>query len=321
MRRSSNISPVAQGPSSLPVGEGMPPVSWRIAVNAYLAQKDVRASSRNAYRKALNQFFGWVDATGRALPSLTAEDILTFREEFIASGKSSLTAAMYIVSVRGFFEWAESRKLYPNIARSVKATHDKGIVKMHLTEKQAADLLSYEKESNQRNYALVNLMLRTGLRTFEVSNIDIDDIRFLNGTRVLWIRGKGHDDKKDFVVLTDTAYEPLREYMDRRGRVSGPLFVCEGSNSQGRRLSTRSVQMICKEGLRAIGLDDHLYSAHSLRHTTGVQILKNGGTMFDVQDVLRHSSPETSQIYVESIKEERRLEKPSESLLDKSFAI
>jgi integrase/recombinase XerC/integrase/recombinase XerD len=290
-------------------------------MDTYLAQKDVRPSSRKAYRKALLQFFEWVEATGRTLSSLTAEDIINFREDLLANNRSSLTTAMYIVSIRGFYEWAEAQKLYPNIARSVKASHDKGIVKMHLTEKQASDLLAFEQQKSPRNYAMINLMLRTGLRTAEVSAIDIEDIRFLNGTRILWVKGKGHDDKKDFVVLTDAAYGPIKDYLDANGRVSGPLFVCEGSNSRGRRLSTRSVQLICKWGLRQIGLDDHLYSAHSLRHTTGVQILKNGGTMFDVQDVLRHSSPETSQIYVESIKEERRLENPSETLLDKSFNI
>lgn len=321
MKRHQNITPATYGPATLPAGEGRMPVSWHVAMDAYLAQKDVRPSSRNTYRKALVQFFGWMDSSGRTLDALTAEDIIAFREQFLAAGNSSLTASLYVVSVRGFYEWAEAQKLYPNIARSVKATHDKGIVKMHLTEKQAADLLTYEQQRSPRDYALVNLMLRTGLRTVEVNAANIEDIRFLNETRVLWIKGKGHDDKKDFVVLTDAAYGPVKDYIDAGGRVSGPLFVCEGSNSQGRRLSTRSVQMICKEGLRAIGLNDHLYSAHSLRHTTGVQILKNGGTMFDVQDVLRHSSSETSQIYVESIKEERRLSNPSESLLDKSFKL
>ena len=321
MRQDNDITPVINGTSSLQTeGQGCS-VSWKVAMDTYLAQKDVRPSSRKAYRKALLQFFEWVEATGRTLSSLTAEDIINFREDLLANNRSSLTTAMYIVSIRGFYEWAEAQKLYPNIARSVKASHDKGIVKMHLTEKQASDLLAFEQQKSPRNYAMINLMLRTGLRTAEVSAIDIEDIRFLNGTRILWVKGKGHDDKKDFVVLTDAAYGPIKDYFDANGRVSGPLFVCEGSNSRGRRLSTRSVQLICKWGLRQIGLDDHLYSAHSLRHTTGVQILKNGGTMFDVQDVLRHSSPETSQIYVESIKEERRLENPSETLLDKSFNI
>ena len=84
-------------------------------------------------------------------------------------------------------------------------------------------------------------------------------------------------------------------------------------------MSTRTIQNICKELLREIGLDGHEYSAHSLRHTTGTQILLNGGTMMDVQNVLRHATPATSQLYVNTIMEDKRLDDASEELLDSSF--
>ena len=81
-------------------------------------------------------------------------------------------------------------------------------------------------------------------------------------------------------------------------------------------MAPRSIQYLCKEALKAIGLDGHEYSAHSLRHTTGVLILKNGGDWKDVQRVLRHASPATSQIYTASIEEEMRLDSNPEGLLD-----
>ena len=84
-------------------------------------------------------------------------------------------------------------------------------------------------------------------------------------------------------------------------------------------MSTRLIQMIVKKGLRSIGLDDHAYSAHSLRHTTATQIIKRGGSIMDVKRALRHSSVNTSMIYTASIEEEERLEKSPESLLDKAF--
>jgi integrase/recombinase XerC/integrase/recombinase XerD len=71
--------------------------------------------------------------------------------------------------------------------------------------------------------------------------------------------------------------------------------------------------------MRAIGLDGKEFSAHSLRHTTAVAILKQGGSITDVQGVLRHSSPVTSQIYTESIKEEMRLKSAPELMLDNAF--
>ena len=65
-----------------------------------------------------------------------------------------------------------------------------------------------------------------------------------------------------------------------------------------------------------VGLEGHEYSAHSLRHTTAVLILKNGGDWKDVQRVLRHASPATSQIYTESVEEEMRLLVNPESIIE-----
>lgn len=87
----------------------------------------------------------------------------------------------------------------------------------------------------------------------------------------------------------------------------------------GERLTTRSISYIAKEGLKGIGLDERSYTAHSLRHTTAVNILRAGGSMEQVQDTLRHSNINTSQIYTATIKEERRLENSGEALIDNLF--
>ena len=135
------------------------------------------------------------------------------------------------------------------------------------------------------------------------------------------IDADGHAEKDDFVVLTDEAWLPIEQYLQERGecKPDEPLFATNGFGHNGGRMSTRSIQDICKKNLRAIGLDGHEYSAHSLRHTTGTQILKNGGSMMDVQQVLRHTSPSTSQLYVNTIMEEKRLDDASEQILDGSF--
>ena len=90
-----------------------------------------------------------------------------------------------------------------------------------------------------------------------------------------------------------------------------PLFVSTSNRNNGGRLTTKTISTMCKEGLRAIGLDAREYTAHSLRHTTAVMLLKNG-TIQDVQSVLRHQSPTTSQIYTKSVEEELRLAKEAE---------
>ena len=289
------------------------------AVEAFLSECDIRANSKNVYRRGLLNFFRWVESTGRTISELTRADILAFKETILQT-HSNLTIAGYMVALRRFYEWCEGNKLYPNIAKGIKSPKRKNAyLKEHLRENQIHDLLKHY-EGNLRDFAIVNLLLRTGLRTIEVVRANIEDITFKGGQRILRVWGKGRDDKDTFVVLTDKAYAPIRTYLDTRksATLKEPLFISTSNRNLCGRLTTRTISKICKDGLCAIGLDAHEYTAHSLRHTTAVMLLKNG-SLADVQSVLRHASPATSQIYTKSIEEELRLNNPSEMKLDGIF--
>ncbi len=290
------------------------------AVEAFLSECDIRANSKNVYRRGLLYFFNkWVECTGRTISELTRADILAFKETLLQT-HSNLTIAGYMVALRRFYEWCEGNKLYPNIAKGVKSPKRKNAyLKEHLRENQIHQLLQHF-EGNPRDYAIVNLLLRTGLRCIEVVRANIEDVTYKGGQRILKVWGKGRDDKDTFVVLTDKAYAPIRAYLDTRksATLKEPLFVSTSNRNLQGRLSTRTISKICKEGLVAIGLDAHEYTAHSLRHTTAVMLLKNG-SLADVQSVLRHASPATSQIYTKSIEVELRLANPSEMKLDGIF--
>ena len=288
-------------------------------VEAFLSECDIRANSKNVYRRGLLYFFKWVESTGRTISELTRADVIAFKDTLLST-HSNLSVAGYLVAVRRFYEWAEGNKLYPNIAKGIKSPKRKNAyLKEHLRENQIAELLKHF-EGNTRDYAIVNLLLRTGLRCIEVVRANVEDITFKGGQRILKIWGKGRDERDTFVVLTDKAYQPIKEYLETRGSTTlkEPLFVSTSNRNLQGRLSTRTISKICKEGLVAIGLDAHEYTAHSLRHTTAVMLLKNG-SLADVQSVLRHASPATSQIYTKSIEEELRLANPSEMKLDGIF--
>ena len=296
--------------------------NWRGLVATFVASCDVKQSSRDLYNRTLSQFFKWVEETGRQLSQMSRVDILEYKDHLTQEGLSALTIGSYIVSVRKFYEWAESEKLYPNIAKGIKTPRRiQAFKKQHLTDNKSEELLSYFEQKSLRDFAIVNLILRTGLRTIEVVRADIGDITFKGERRILKVWGKGHTEKDDFVVLSERAYLPIANYLaTRKGAKAGePLFVSNSRQNRGERLTTRTISHICKEGLQAVGMDGKEFTAHSLRHTTAVAILKHGGNITDVQSVLRHSSPVTSQIYTESVKEELRLQQAPELMLDEAF--
>ena len=293
--------------------------NWEVLLAAFLDSQDIRQTSRDTYYWGMVQYFRWIQSSGRVMKTMTPADVMSFKSFLIQQKLSALTVSSYLTAVRRFYAWTENTMLYPNIARSVRPPRGKkGFKKMHLNESEAGELLSHLKSKSLRDYAIVNLILRTGLRTIEVIRADIGDIKHKRGRRILKVWGKGFDDKDNFVILGDATWNPIQEYLNSRGKVKKdePLFITDGKGHRGARMSTRSVQYVCKEAMKAIGLEGHEYSAHSLRHTTAVLILKNGGDWQDVQRVLRHASPATSQIYTASIEEEVRLDRNPEGILD-----
>lgn len=288
----------------------------------FLASQDVKKSSKDLYRRTLRQYFNWVISKGYNLSEITRSELLIYKEELLSSGLSSLTVGSYITSVRRFYEWTEAYKFYPNVAKGIKSPKRKQqFKKQALTPEQSRELLLFLQGKTLRDYAVINLLLRTGLRTIEARRANVEDIAFKSGKRVLYVQGKGRDEKDDFVILTDKAYEPLAQYLAARGKLKTgePLFISTSNNSSGDRLTTRTISYIAKEGLKAIGLDGRDFTAHSLRHTTAVNILRAGGRLEDAQGVLRHANPATTQIYTATIKEEQRIKNAPEELLDSLY--
>jgi integrase/recombinase XerC/integrase/recombinase XerD len=300
----------------------IPTLNIESLVDAFINSQDVKLSSKNLYRRTLKQYFNWIDTTNYLLNEISRPQLLEYKEYLLSSEMSSLTVGSYITSVRRFYEWTEANKYYPNVAKGIKTPKRKQqFKKQPLLPVQATALLNFYQDKALRDYAIINLLLRTGLRTIEVIRASVEDITFKGGQRVLLVQGKGRDEKDDFVLLTDKTYKPIAEYLATRVNInsSEPLFTSTSNNSKGGRLTTRTISYIAKEGLKAIGLDERSFTAHSLRHTTAVNILRAGGSLETAQFTLRHSNPATTQIYTATLNEERRLQNSGEALIDSLY--
>jgi len=291
-------------------------------IDNFIQAQDVKQSSKLLYRRTLKQYLNWVDKKDYFLSEISRPQLLEYKEELLGSGMSSLTVGSYITSVRRFYEWTEANKFYPNVAKGIKSPKRRQqFKKQPLLPSQATALLHYYQDKALRDYAIINLLLRTGLRTIEVIRANVEDITFKGSQRVLLVQGKGRDEKDNFVLLTDKTYQPIAEYLATRGEIKAqePIFTSTSNNSKGERLTTRSISYIAKEGLKAIGLDERSFTAHSLRHTTAVNILRAGGSLETAQFTLRHSNPATTQIYTATLNEERRLQNSGEALIDSLY--
>ncbi len=275
-------------------------------IEGFLLAQDVGASSKVVYRRALKRFKEFLtlrEAAG-GVGYLTKTDIVQYKSHLLAEGLSPRTGNLCLTTVRQFFKYLESNRIYPDVSAGLKGfKRSSGFNRDPLTLQQARDLLASIPKSNiigLRDFAMINLMLRTGLRTMEVVGSDVGDIRQTSNATLLYVRSKGKDAKDDFVVLTQEAYEPITRYLAAR-RCSdprAPLFVSHSSANHGARLTTQSLRTCVKVRLMDIGVFSSRISAHSLRHTFATIALANGASIEQVRDTLRHASITTTQIYV-----------------------
>ena len=143
----------------------------------------------------------------------------------------------------------------------------------------------------RRDYAVVLVLARLGLRAGEVASLSLDDVHWREGDLV--IRGKGK--RTDRLPLPTEVGQALAAYL-RRGRRQSDcrsLFLRARApySALDRGGITAIVYRACKRA------DLPVVGAHRLRHSSATLMLRKGATLDDISQVLRHRHPATTAIY------------------------
>lgn len=256
------------------------------------------------YSRAIKQFMKWI--AGKGITAPTREDIILYREELLADHKAS-TVQSYIIAVRLFFQWTEQEGLYPNVAQHVKgAKLSKEHKKDYLTSSQVKNVMGEietDTPQGRRDYAIFALMVTGGLRDIEVHRANIEDLRTLGDSTVLYLQGKGREERAEYVKVPAPVEKAIRASLADRKDTAGnqPLFISLSNNSKGGRISTRSISGIIKSCMVGAGYDSDRLTAHSLRHTAVTLSLLGGNSIQEAQQFARHSSISTTMIYSHAI--------------------
>lgn len=270
-------------------------------VEMYLGQLDAKPTTISSYRKSLGTFMSWLNDNN--IDEVDKGTLLDYKRFLVKRYKAN-TVNAYIVALKSFYSFLEEHRISRNHTTGLKGVKaSKNFSKSSLTIEQALELLrSFDRNTleGKRNYALISLMINTGLRVMEVHGADIDDIDQTSGHALLYIQGKGRDSKDNYVVLEHNVLEALNDYINSRGDNEGALF--KGiSNRSNNRLTKGSISRIVKTSFRNIGLDNPKLTAHSTRHTAVTFSLLGGATIQEAQAMARHSNINTTMIYSHNI--------------------
>lgn len=168
------------------------------------------------------------------------------------------------------------------------------VMKEEELDKFLSVIIKHSKGNQLRNRAIFNLFAATGLRRQELISLNVEDIDLGNNTLKV-IKGKGGKDRILPLFEPTTTY--LWEYLMTRLPVkdgSEPLFLSEVGN----RISVTAVQQLFRRFMQIAGLGDKGYTIHTLRHSYATFILKNGGNLMEIKDLLGHSDLNSTSIYL-----------------------
>ena len=278
-------------------------------------------TSWRVYQQDIKTFADWLHDCEIDVHTITLVHMLNYRKHLKAQGKANITInRMFTVARRVVDELAKNGAIEKNplvgarikpLETNTETTH------VALKETQAKDLLAAINTrtlKGKRDYAMVSLMLRCGLRREEVQSLNIGNIKMKQGHYVADIEdGKGN--KPATVKLPPDVWRYIDEYMQALqaahprtdARLDAPLFVSfrkgdKPSYQQDqtgklveKRIDIKAIETVVKDLAEVIGVD-HL-TPHGLRATFITLALEHQATLEQTQYAARHKDPRTTERY------------------------
>lgn len=263
-----------------------------------LVERSLAPTTASGYLAAVRPFVASrVTPDGLALEGLTVADITAFvviRCPSQPRGSAKLTVTC-LRSLLGFLhlEGVLPRSLAGCVPRT--ATWRLAPLPRGLTPAEVERLFAAcdrSRPTGRRDFAVLTLLVRLGLRAGEVAGLTLDAIDWRSGELI--VSGKGN--RSERLPLPPDVGEAIVAYL-RAGRPASALdrAVFIRAKAPHRGLSSGGVSQIVGDAARRAGLG--LVHAHRLRHTAATEMLRAGGSLAEIGQVLRHRRAHTTAIY------------------------
>ncbi len=239
------------------------------------------------------------EAESKSASWLEAEGLKTYIRQ-IQEQYSRPTVARKISAIRSFYKYLRREQLIdedpsrlvrgPKLTRKLPSCLDRDEVVRLLLAPDMSVL-------GVRDRALMEVLYATGMRVSELCSLKVHDYN----QEAMEMRVTGKGSKERVVLLNQSANAWLRKYLNeywpklaggRTPQPESPLFV----SRQATRLSSRSVHRVVLKYAKKAKIEKQI-TPHTLRHTFATHLLEGGADLRVVQDLLGHTTINTTQIY------------------------
>lgn len=285
------------------------PAAFTSQFEHHLMKQDLSDRTVKGYLDDLRFFQGWYEEIQNKKlnwKTVTSFDLQTFRQ-YLVNGKRQKVSAVNrrIQALKRFFNWAKEHGLIKNDdpTEHLRFMRRQAPTQPHaLTKSEVHNLLRAAGQSShgmaKRNYAILQLMLQSGLRIGEVISLKFSDVilQTRSGT-VKVVESKGGKSRE--VPLNLTARQAIANYFKQypHKSIGDPIFHSKRQSG----LSLRSMQAMIQDLGRKAKITRIPVSAHTLRHTFAINYLRvNPNQLVELAQLLGHDSLNTTAIYTKS---------------------
>lgn len=278
---------------------GVPFQALLMAYRGYLLnERGLSNGTVTQYLRQIRAFLAWLpDTSDESVARVSAEQVTTFVMDWCPR-RGSAEAKMMVTALRSFLRFLHVHGVCPdplvNAVPSVAARRGAGLARAVGADQVARILAACDRSrpGGLRDYAVIMLMVRLGLRAGEVAGLRLADVDWPGGQ--MTVRGKGS--RLDMLPLPVDVGEAMADYLQHarpRRPVRPYLFVC--TQAPFGPLHTNTIISIVHRACERAGIAR--FGPHRLRHAVACDLLAHGASLEEIGQLLRHSEQSTTSQY------------------------
>ena len=235
------------------------------------------------YTFCLSQFKTWLDGSGTSLEDYSRTDVQLYVNYLVSKRFAATTINKHWSSIKHYSRWAKKEETIedisvispPNMLNEAPKSLNRNEIHKIIRE--------IDRSGNVRNFAIVQLLINTGIRLNELVHLDREDIQITERKGSITIRyGKGNKERK--IPLSPETRRAILKYLETREDQHEALFL----SNRYKRISERTVQHIFQR---------YDINVHAFRHTFITKLVRNGEDFSIVQALSGHANADMVMRY------------------------
>ena len=253
----------------------------------YLTQRELAEQTKNIYVKQAEIFLNYLE--GR---TITRKEIITYKQMLLSRGQKISTINLYIVAVNSYLKYAGYNCCTVKTLKQQNRQCPDNILSME----EYRHMLVWAKESGrEKYYCIMRTLALTGIRISELSGCTVEALK--QGKFLICNKGKSRE-----VYLPEKLVTELTEYCRKERIREGVIF----RGNMGKSISRTAVYKMLAQMAEFVGIPKGRVHPHSFRHLFAITYMQKYSNLFELADLLGHSSLETTRIYTATTADEKR---------------